>query len=38
MNHKYVIPATYTEKASVDDTRPLQVGPDPNQVNIWAVK
>jgi hypothetical protein len=38
MNHSYVIPATYTQKATADDTRPLQVGPDANQVNIWAVK
>ncbi|HTQ08252.1 MAG TPA: hypothetical protein VMI54_30570 [Polyangiaceae bacterium] len=38
MNHKYVIPAGYTQKASLDDTRPLQVGPDANQVNVWAVK
>ncbi|HVW27418.1 MAG TPA: hypothetical protein VHC69_18770 [Polyangiaceae bacterium] len=38
MNHTYVIPAGYTAKATDDDTRPLQVGPDANQVNIWATK
>jgi hypothetical protein len=38
MNHSYVIPATYVEKATLDDTRPLQTGPDANQVNIWSLK
>ncbi|MES1206265.1 MAG: alkaline phosphatase family protein [Pseudomonadota bacterium] len=38
MNHEYVIPAGYTEKASDDDTQPLQVGPDATQTNIWSVK
>ncbi len=38
MNHKYVIPAGYTQKATLDDTRPLQVGPDANQTNVWAIK
>jgi hypothetical protein len=38
MNHKYVIPAGYTQKATVDDSRPLQVGPDANQVNVWSIK
>jgi hypothetical protein len=38
MNHKYVIPAGYTQKGTLDDTRPLQVGPDSNQVNVWATK
>jgi hypothetical protein len=38
MNHKYVIPAGYTQKATLDDTRPLQVGPDATQVNVWATK
>jgi hypothetical protein len=38
MNHKYVIPATYVQKGTLDDTRPLQVGADANQTNVWAVK
>jgi hypothetical protein len=38
MNHAYVIPATYSQKPSADDTRPLQVGPDASQANVWAVK
>ena len=38
MNHAYVIPATYTQKATADDTRPLQVGPDATQANVWAIK
>jgi len=38
MNHTYVIPATYVEKASDDDTQPQQVGPDATQTNLWAVK
>jgi hypothetical protein len=38
MNHAYVIPATYVEKATADDTQPLQTGPDATQTNIWSVK
>ncbi len=50
MNHAYVIPAGYTEKRSTDasviqagsgtagGTIPAQVGPDANQVNVWALK
>ncbi|HEY4183679.1 MAG TPA: phosphoesterase [Polyangia bacterium] len=38
MNHKYVIPATYVEKVTDDDTQPLQVGPDATQTNIWSLK
>lgn len=38
MNHAFVIPAGYQAKATDDDTRPLQVGPDANQVNIWSIK
>jgi hypothetical protein len=38
MNHSYVIPAGYVEKASDDDTQPLQTGPDATQTNIWSVK
>ncbi|MEI9937369.1 MAG: phosphoesterase [Pseudomonadota bacterium] len=38
MNHSYVIPATYTQKPTADDTRPLQVGADATQTNIWAIK
>ncbi|HEY1532879.1 MAG TPA: hypothetical protein VGF76_02640, partial [Polyangiaceae bacterium] len=38
MNHSYVIPATYTQKPTADDTRPLQTGADTTQVNVWAIK
>jgi len=38
MNHAYVIPATYTQKPTADDTRPLQTGADATQVNVWAIK
>ena len=38
MNHAYVIPAGYVEKATADDTQPLQVGPDVTQTNIWSIK
>jgi hypothetical protein len=38
MNHAYVIPTTYTQKPTADDTRPLQTGPDATQVNVWAIK
>ena len=50
MNHAYVIPAGYTEKRSTDasviqagsgiaaGSVPAQVGPDANQVNVWALK
>jgi hypothetical protein len=38
MNHAYVIPAGYTQKATADDSRPLQVGPDATQVNVWSLK
>ena len=38
LNHAYVIPATYVEKTTLDDTRPPQVGPDATQINVWATK
>jgi hypothetical protein len=38
MNHAYVIPATYVEKATDDDTQPLQIGPDATQKNLWSIK
>jgi hypothetical protein len=38
MNHAYVIPMSYTQKTTADDTRGAQVGPDANQTNIWATK
>jgi hypothetical protein len=38
MNHAYVIPAGYVQKATDDDAEPLQVGPDATQVNIWSIK
>jgi hypothetical protein len=50
MNHRFVIPAGYVEKQSSDESLiaagsgnaagavPPQVGPDANQINVWAVK
>ncbi|HVU51289.1 MAG TPA: alkaline phosphatase family protein [Polyangia bacterium] len=38
MNHAYVIPAGYQEKASADDNQPQQVGPDATQKSIWSIK
>jgi hypothetical protein len=38
MNHAYVIPAGYVQKATDDDAETLQVGPDATQVNVWALK
>jgi hypothetical protein len=38
MNHAYVIPAGYTEKATLDDAQTPQVGPDATQTNIWSIK
>jgi hypothetical protein len=50
MNHAYLIPAGYVEKQSSDEsvipkgtgnaagTVPAQVGPDANQLNVWALK
>jgi len=38
INHSYVIPGTYTQRPTADDTRPLQTGPDTSQANVWAVK
>jgi hypothetical protein len=50
MNHQFVIPANYVEKQSSDEstivagsgnaagTVPPQVGPDANQVSVWALK
>jgi hypothetical protein len=38
MNHSFVIPTTYVEKATDDDTQPLQTGPDATQTNVWSVK
>jgi hypothetical protein len=35
MNHAYVIPAGYVQKNGFPSP---QVGPDPNQVNVWALK
>jgi hypothetical protein len=49
MNHQYVIPANYVEKQSTDESTIVagsgnaagtvapQVGPDPNQINVWAL-
>ena len=50
MNHAFVIPSGYVEKQSTDEslitkgsgnaagTVPPQIGPDANQVNVWALK
>ncbi len=38
MNHAFVIPAGYTQKATDDDTQTQQVGPDATQKNIWSIK
>jgi len=38
MNHGYAIPTTYTQKQSADVQTAPQVGPDPNQVNVWSLK
>ena len=38
MNHAYVIPAAYTQRPTPDDIRPLQVGPDATQTNVWSIK
>ncbi len=50
MNHAYVIPGGYVEKQSVDASKIVagsgnpagtvdpQVGPDANQINVWALK
>jgi hypothetical protein len=38
MNHAFVIPAGYTQKATDDDTQAQQVGPDASQKNIWSIK
>jgi hypothetical protein len=49
MNHQYAIPASYTEKQSIDEstitagsgnaagTVAPQVGPDANQTNVWTL-
>jgi Phosphoesterase family len=38
INHAWVAPATYVQKQSSDATGTAQVGPDENQVNVWALK
>jgi hypothetical protein len=38
MNHQFVIPANYVEKQSKDQSTAPQVGPDPTQTNVWALK
>jgi hypothetical protein len=35
MNHAYVIPAGYSQKNGFPSP---QIGPDKNQVNVWALK
>ncbi|HKB84416.1 MAG TPA: alkaline phosphatase family protein [Burkholderiales bacterium] len=38
MNHAFVAPSGYTQKQSADRNTPAQVGPDANQINVWALK
>jgi hypothetical protein len=38
MNHAFVLPAGYTQKATDDDTQTQQVGPDATQTNVWSIK
>ena len=38
MNHAFVIPAGYQQKATDDDTQTQQVGPDVSQANVWSIK
>jgi len=38
MNHAFVAPAGYVQKQSADRNTPAQVGPDANQINVWAIK
>jgi hypothetical protein len=38
MNHRYVIPAGYVQKNGYPTSAAKQVGPDPNQINLWALK
>lgn len=38
MNHAFVAPSGYVQKQSTDRNTPAQVGPDANQINVWALK
>ncbi|HVT09193.1 MAG TPA: PKD domain-containing protein [Polyangia bacterium] len=38
MNHAFVIPASYVQKTTDDDTQTPQVGPDATQTNVWSIK
>ena len=38
MNHSYVIPAGYVQKSGFVTPPGAQVGPDANQLNVWALK
>jgi hypothetical protein len=38
MNHAFVIPPGYQQKATDDDTQTPQVGPDATQTNVWSIK
>jgi hypothetical protein len=38
MNHAFVAPSGYVQKQSADRNTPAQVGPDANQINVWALK
>ena len=38
INHAWTAPAGYRQKQSADAALPAQVGPDPVQTNVWALK
>jgi hypothetical protein len=38
MNHAYVIPDGYVQKNGFPPLFPAQIGPDKNQINVWALK
>jgi hypothetical protein len=38
INHAFVAPANYKQIQSSDVNTPAQVGPDPVQTNVWALK
>ncbi len=38
MNHAFVAPSGYAQKQSADRNTLPQVGPDANQINVWALK
>ena len=38
MNHRYVIPVDYMQKSGFLTPPGPQVGPDPTQANVWAIR